>query len=76
MALGVVALLTGFLIGGVMEYVTLFSMIVPAADLEPAQGWEGTPQRLHVVLSALCIVSGALVGMMFGRGGPRAVDEL
>jgi hypothetical protein len=76
LALGVVALLTGFLIIGVMEYVALFSMIVPADDLEPTPSWEGAVWRLRLSLWALCIGSGALLGMMFGRGSSRLVDKV
>jgi hypothetical protein len=76
LALAVVALLVCFLIVGVMEYVTLFSMIASAMDLEPTQSREGAEWRLHLSASALCIVSGALLGMMFGRGGSHATNRL
>jgi hypothetical protein len=68
LALGVVGLLTGFLISGVLQYVFMFSMVVPTDNLDPAARWEGAITRLHLGLSALCILSGALFGMMFGRG--------
>ena len=68
LALGVVGLLAGFLISGVLEYVFLFSMVVPTDNLDPAGRWEGAALRLHVGLSGLCILAGTLLGMMFGRG--------
>jgi hypothetical protein len=68
LALGVVGLLAGFLISGVLQYVFLFSMVVPTDNLDPTGRWEGAASRLHLGLSALCILSGALLGMMFGRG--------
>ncbi|HEY7461216.1 MAG TPA: hypothetical protein VIC59_05015, partial [Gemmatimonadota bacterium] len=64
----VVGLLAGFLISGVLQYVFLFSMVVPTDNLDPTRRWEGAASRLHLGLSALCILSGALLGMMFGRG--------